>query len=130
MQPGQAAPLPVSGGYGALALTTLVVLVAVCVVVLLVARYAGRWLGTRGDDGGVVRVRARVPLEPRRSLYVIEVGGRTLLLGSSEGGVTMLTELAPEELPPAGMPRRGFAELVAKALARRAAPADPDPGPS
>jgi flagellar protein FliO/FliZ len=116
MQPGQAAPA--AGGYGELALTALLLVVAVCVVVLVLARYAGRWLAARGGgDEGLVRVRARVPLEPRRALYVIEVGGRTLLVGSSEGGISVLSEVEAAALPRSEP--RGFAALVAQALARR-----------
>ena len=118
MQPGQAAPA--AGGYGELALTTLLVLVVVCVVVMVAARYAGRWLGGRASGDGLVKVRARVPLEPRRALYLIEVGGRTLLVGSSEGGVTLVSEVDPGEVvAPAAGPPRGFAALVAQALAGR-----------
>lgn len=121
MEPGQAAPA--AGGYGELALTALLVLVVVCVVLLVVARYAGRWLGGRRDGDALVKVRARVPLEPRRALYVIEVGGRTLLVGSSEGGISVLSELdgdavAAEAATPAG---GGFAALVAQAIRRRGA---------
>ena len=36
---------------------------------------------------------ARVPLEPRRSLYVVEVAGKTLLVGTSEMGLSVLSEL-------------------------------------
>lgn len=122
MEPGQAAPA--AGGYGELALTALLVLVVVCVVMLVVARYAGRWLGGRRDGDALVKVRARVPLEPRRALYVIEVGGRTLLVGSSEGGINVLSELDGEavvaEAAPAGV---GFAALVAQAIRRRGATA-------
>ena len=118
MDPGHSAPA--AGGYGELALTSLLVLVLVCVVVLVVARYARRWLGGRAPGDGLVTVRARVPLEPRRALYLIEVGGRTLLVGSSEGGVTLVSEVAAADLPVRAEPARGgFAELVARARARR-----------
>ena len=129
MQPGTTAPA--AGGYGELALTSLVVLVVVCVVVLVAARYAGRWLGGRRTGDDLVTVRARVPLEPRRSIYLVEVGGRTLLLGSSEGGVTLLTELAAGEVPAAAEATRGggLAELVARAMAkRRGGRTDQEPG--
>jgi flagellar biosynthetic protein FliO len=113
------------GGYGALMLTSLVVLVLVCVVAWVALRLVARWLEGRRAGGGVTVV-ARVPLEPRRALYVVEAGGRRLLIGSSEGGVSLVTELAPEasvdELaaPASGAPRsRGFAELFALALNRR-----------
>ncbi|HVV83671.1 MAG TPA: flagellar biosynthetic protein FliO [Kofleriaceae bacterium] len=91
----------------------------VCVVVIVVARYGRRWLGGRGGDDGVIRVRGRLPLEPRRALYVVEVGGRTLLVGSSEGGIQLLSEIEAEALPEEPAPRGGFAALVAHALARR-----------
>ena len=115
MQAGQTAA---AGGYGELALTALLVLVVVCVAVAVAARYAGRCLrGGRGDEG-LIRVRGRVPLEPRRALYVIEVGGRTLLVGSSEGGISVLTEVDAGALP-RDEGGGGFAALVTQALARR-----------
>lgn len=108
-------------------LTSLLVLVLVCVAAWVALRLVARWLEGRRVGGGgrfVVRVVARVPLEPRRALYVVEAGGRRLLIGSSEGGVSLVTELAPEE-PVVGeeaKPRpRGFAELVAMAMSRRRA---------
>lgn len=120
-----------AGGYGALMLTSLVVLVLVCVAAWIALRLVGRWLEGRRVGGGV-HVVARVPLEPRRALYVVEAGGRRLLVGSSEGGVSLVTELAPEEVgqgaaevaPVAAQagqagPPRGFAELVAMAMHRR-----------
>jgi len=117
-----------ASGYGALMLTSLVVLVLVCVAAWLALRLVGRWLEGRRVGGGV-HVVARVPLEPRRALYVVEAGGRRLLVGSSEGGVSLVTELAPEVVEqgaadaraatePAARPR-GFAELVAMAMQRR-----------
>lgn len=88
---GQAATGP---GYGELALTSLVVLAVVCALAWAAVRVLGRWMEGRRVGGGVAVV-ARVPLEPRRALYVIEAAGRTLLLGSSEMGVALITELDP-----------------------------------
>lgn len=105
-------------------LTSLVVLVLVCVAAWVALRLVARWLEGRRVGGGVSVV-ARVPLEPRRALYVVEAGGRRLLIGSSEGGVSLVTELPPESAEEAGVevavaPRpRGFAELVAMAINRR-----------
>jgi flagellar biosynthetic protein FliO len=113
-----------SGGYGALMLTSLLVLVLVCVAAWVALRLVARWLEGRRVGGGVSVV-ARVPLEPRRALYVVEAGGRRLLIGSSEGGVSLVTELAPEasaEAAPdaaAAAKPRSFAELVAMAMNRR-----------
>ena len=113
--------------YGAMMLTSLVVLVLVCVAAWVALRLVARWLGGRRVGGGglfVVRVVARVPLEPRRALYVVEAGGRRLLIGSSEGGVSLVTELAAEPVEAenrerAPAPRRSFAEMLALAVSRR-----------
>jgi hypothetical protein len=71
----------------------------------------------------LLEVIARQPLEPRRSLYVVRAGTRTLLVGTSELGVTMLTELegvlAPgQETGPVPNGQGGFAELVRQAALR------------
>jgi flagellar protein FliO/FliZ len=110
-------------GYGELVLTSLLVLVLVCVVAWVALRLLGKWLEGRRVGTGVTVI-GRVPLEPRRSLYVVEAGGRRLLLGSSEGGVTLLTELAADAEPVAAPARavpagRGFAEMLAQAVASR-----------
>lgn len=54
-------------------------------------------------------VRHRIALEPRRSIYVVDVAGKHLVVGSSEAGLQLLGELdaeaiarlpAPEAVPP------------------------------
>jgi flagellar biosynthetic protein FliO len=64
-------------------------------VVCLVAWGALRLLAGRGfgKATGAVRILARCPLEPRRSLYVIEAAGRCLLVGVGDGPMTVLAEL-------------------------------------
>jgi flagellar biogenesis protein FliO len=62
---------------------------------------------------------ARVPLEPRRSLYVVEVAGKTLLVGTSEMGLSVLSELDAETVRARAVERPTFAELVKSAWARR-----------
>lgn len=107
-------------GYGELMLTSLLVLLVVCLVAWAALKWLGRWMEGRRVGTGVTVV-GRVPLEPRRSLYVVEAGGRRLLIGSSEGGVTLLTELEAEAVDAKPPPRRGvgFGELVAQAIAAR-----------
>ncbi len=41
----------------------------------------------------IVRVVEKVPLDAKRNLYVIEVGGRWMLIASSENSVNLLSEL-------------------------------------
>ena len=124
--PEAAARAVEGGGHGGLLVTTVLVLVAVCVVAYVVVRLLRRGLEGRAVGEGEVTVVARVPLEPRRSLYVVRVGGRTLLLGASELGLGLLTELDGDAVPDdvrATSPARRFADLVAAAWARRRPPA-------
>ena len=74
-------------------LTSLLVLAVVCLVAWLVVRHGGRWLSSLRGHDSLLTVIARVPLEPRRSLYVVEVAGKTLLVGTSEMGLSVLSEL-------------------------------------
>jgi flagellar biogenesis protein FliO len=52
-----------------------------------------------GNAPDRVRVVSRTPLSTKSQLFVVEVGGRTLLLGESNTGVSTLCDLsAPEEI--------------------------------
>nr|HEX4315435.1 flagellar biosynthetic protein FliO [Kofleriaceae bacterium] len=105
--------------YGDLLVTSLVVLAAVCVAAFVVVRVAGRWLATGRARGGagLMAVVARVPLEPRRSLYIVDVAGKALLVGTSEMGLTVLSELDRERVASAPVPA-SFADLVRGAVTR------------
>lgn len=93
---------PTSGVFAEL----LRVLVALAVV-SAAAFWGLRWLARRGGFGPLasaagdapqLKVLARVPLEPRKALYLVQVGERTLLLGTGEGGPpSLLIELEPEK---------------------------------
>ena len=115
MSAGQGA----GGAYGELLVTSLVVLVVICVLAVVVVKLARRFLGAPRGDAGVLDVIARVSLEPRRSLYVVEVAGKTLLVGTSEMGLSVLSELDAKQLPARAPARAGFVDMVQAALARR-----------
>ena len=71
-------------------------LLAGCIAVLAVylvfiARRAGL-----GRAMGPVQLLARLPLEPRRCIYVVRVVDRVLVVGASEGGICELGQLPPE----------------------------------
>jgi flagellar protein FliO/FliZ len=109
---GAAADAPTPVGYGAQLVRSLAVLAGVC----LAAWWTLRWAARRGlgrlGAGRDVRVRERVALDARRSVYLVEVGRRTLLLGASDGAaLTLLAEVSPDDLAPAGVatdaPTRG-----------------------
>lgn len=106
--------------YGDLLLTSLIVLGGVCVAALLLVRFVGRFLATGRSRGAhLLDVIARVPLEPRRSLYVVEVAGKTLLVGTSEMGLSVLSELDANEVRARAAPRQSFGDLVRAAWDRR-----------
>ena len=97
-------------------------------VVCLVAWGALRLLAGRGFGKaiGAVRIVARCPLEPRRSVYVIEAAGRCFLIGVGDGPMTVLAELDADKLPrpaPASSPGARFAEVLARALRPKSEPA-------
>jgi flagellar protein FliO/FliZ len=62
----------------------------------LVARAGARRLG--GGSRALVRVRGRQALSRTASVAVVEVGTRVLVVGVSDGGVRLLTELDPAEV--------------------------------
>lgn len=121
------AMMPGSGveaaSYGDLLVTSLVVLGAVCVAAFVVVRVVGRWVLTgRTRGANLLDVIARVPLEPRRSLYVVEVAGKTLLVGTSEMGLNLLAELDGAEVRARASARPTFADLVRGAWQKRGKP--------
>jgi flagellar biosynthetic protein FliO len=89
---------------------------AVCVVAWAVLRaLTGKGVGRAS---GAIRVVARCPLEPRRSLYVVEVAGRCFLVGVGEGPMAMLAEVDAKALPREAPAAPRFAEVLARVLRR------------
>ena len=96
-----------ASGYLLELLRVLFMLALVCAA----AFFALRWLARRGALGSAlpgldpslqVRVLARVTLEQRKALYLVQVGERRLLLGTGEGSApSLLLELAPDAGKPA-----------------------------
>src|SRR5689334_1610150 len=106
--------------YGDLLITALLVLGGVCVAAFVIVRVVGRLMATgRARGAHLLDVVARLPLEPRRSLYVVEVAGKTLLVGTSEMGLSVLTELDGGEVRARAAARPSFGELVRAAWLRR-----------
>jgi flagellar biogenesis protein FliO len=105
--PTVAAPVPAPPGLrevddaadlGWVALKMLAVLAAVAVIGGLLARTgaAPAWLrrvvgGRAGAETGLIRVHESRPLEPGKTLHLVEVAGRFVLVGSSPEGLTALT---------------------------------------
>ena len=74
-------------------LETMLALGLVCGLAYLVFRIALPRLNAVRSANSMVRVVDRVGLDPRKSLYVVEVAGRWLLIGASEAGVHLVSEL-------------------------------------
>lgn len=89
-------------GMGWLLLKTLVVLGIVVALVYLSLNFGLRKLmGIKGLGPGVSRavtVLERIPLDPRRTLFLVKVGDEYLLLGGGENSVNLLTHLDREKL--------------------------------
>jgi flagellar biosynthetic protein FliO len=95
-------------------------------IVCLVAYVALKWLAGRGIGRatGAVKVLARCPLEPRRSVYLIETAGRCFLVGVGDGPMSLLaevdgTKIADPSLSTIAAPPKGtFSEVLSRVLAR------------
>jgi len=103
-----------------LALTLgLIVAVIVGTVWLLKRVMARRWPGRVRNQP--IHVLDRIQLAPKRSLDVVAVGERVLLLGVTETTISFLTELTPEEkgqFQPAATGQAGFKSVLSEAKTR------------
>lgn len=89
-----------------------------------------RLLGIRRMGGtSMVTVLERVPLDQKRSLFVVEAGGEVLLLGGGEGNLSLIAKLDRAELEKVRAPSQpGSAQLspfLKKLLGRKDTPQPP-----
>lgn len=54
-------------------------------------------VGTDTLDSSSLRIVGKRPLEARKSLYVVEIGSRYILVGTAEGSVSMIDHITTEE---------------------------------
>ena len=84
---------------------TFVMVSIVMVVICLAALALIKWVFPRFiraplyRRGGPIRVLARHSLEPRLALYVLKIGGKHLVVGAGDKGLSMLCELGESDLP-------------------------------
>ena len=83
---------------------------------------AGRTLVVRAPSPAVLRLIELVgllPLDARRSIYLVKVARQVLVVGASEAGFTKLGELPAMELPPATPTESAsFADLLGRVMGR------------
>jgi flagellar protein FliO/FliZ len=97
---------------------TAITLAAVCALALVVL-WGARRLGV-GRPSGPIELCGHLPLDARRSIYLVRVGAQVFIVGVGEGGFTKLGELAASDVPQ-GVPAGGapFADILARALKGR-----------
>jgi flagellar biogenesis protein FliO len=74
--------------------TTIASLALICALAIGALR-----LLARRPARGAIRLRGALALEAKRSVYVVEAGGRCFLVGGSEGAMALIAELDPASLP-------------------------------
>jgi flagellar biogenesis protein FliO len=77
-------------------LQTVLALAFVCGIAYLIFRVILPRLTTNYGGNSMIRIVDRAGLEARKTLYVIEVAGKWLLVSTSEAGVQMISDLDPE----------------------------------
>lgn len=98
---GATAEMP---AYGQMLVNTLTTL-TIMVIVLLVAAWVIRWLLRRrlaGLGSDRIELIGRKQLEPGKSLYLIRIGTRQLLIGSGNSGLTRIADLSDDSGQEAG----------------------------
>jgi flagellar protein FliO/FliZ len=79
-----------------------------------VVLWGARRLGL-GRPSGPIELMGHLPLDARRAVYLIKVGGQVLVVGVGDGGMTKLAELPAAELPIAAPPRGAtFGDVLAR----------------
>lgn len=104
------------------AIETFVTLVAIVVLAVLVL-YGARRMGV-GRPAGPLELIGRLPLDPRRVVYLVRVGHAVYVIGASEAGLRKLGELHDDALDLSGLQPpepSDFRAILARALGRPAA---------
>jgi flagellar biogenesis protein FliO len=103
------------GPYAGYLLETFVTLLAVCGLAFVVL-YGARRLGI-GRPRGPIQLVGQLPLDARRAIYLVQVGGQVLVVGASEAGITKLGEISAKELPEVTPATSApFSDVLARAL--------------
>ncbi len=107
------------GPYAGYIVQTVVTLLAVCALAFLIL-YGARRLGL-GRPRGPIELVGLLPLDARRAIYLVKVGGQVLVVGASEAGFTKLGEMTPAEAAELGHAHgkaesSPFASVLARAL--------------
>lgn len=84
--------------FGWLLVKTLLALSVILGMIVLLFRYiVPRIQGSHAPGNSRIRIIDRIGLEPRKILYMVKVGKKHMLLGTSEQGVHKLADLDPAD---------------------------------
>jgi flagellar biosynthetic protein FliO len=106
----------------------MLIVVAFFAVLLFIARIilkrAKRNMKPGGGARNGITVVATTPLAANRSLHVIQIGERNLLVGATDGGISTIAELTADEVAALGAAepasgRMSFASALASATSTR-----------
>jgi flagellar protein FliO/FliZ len=107
------------GSYAGYIVQTVVTLLAVCALAFVVL-YGARRLGV-GRPRGPIELVGQLPLDARRSIYLVKVAGQVIVVGVSEAGFTKLGELPAGDMPREEKDRAenaAFSDVLARVLGR------------
>jgi len=76
----------------------LLVLAIVSIVALLILKYAIPHFGKTFHKGQYFTVLGRYVLEPKKSLYLVNIGKRYLVIGAADSGINLIAEISKEEV--------------------------------
>jgi flagellar biosynthetic protein FliO len=81
---------------------SILMILALFIGVLFLAYYTTRLVGKRftlgGPSGGQIKVLDRLPVGQDKALLIVQVAGKTLLIGVAPHGMATLCELDPDRL--------------------------------
>lgn len=111
--------------YASYILSTFISLAAIVALGFAVV-YAGRKLGL-AKAHGPMQVVGQLPLDARRSIYLVRVGKSVMIIGASENGLAKLGELSEDEVPKEAEAATRFSDVMKRAFQSSASAPPKDP---
>ncbi|MEM1008722.1 MAG: flagellar biosynthetic protein FliO, partial [Myxococcota bacterium] len=84
--------------YGIRVLTSLLALAAILALIYVVVRWLSKRMGLPfSQTNPALSIQARMPLEPKKTLWIVRAAEQDFLLGSHEQGIVLLAKLDPRD---------------------------------
>lgn len=88
--------------------------------------YAGRRFGL-AKAHGPMHIVGQLPLDARRSIYLVRIGKSVMVIGASESGLTKLGDITEDEIPKGEEIATRFSDVMKRALGTSGKPSPKDP---